>query len=65
VEKLLLKPAEVAEVLGVARTRAYELIGSGMLPTVRVGSAVRVPADALRRWVEENTAQGGATVGSA
>jgi excisionase family DNA binding protein len=57
-EKLLLKPAEVAELLGVARTRAYELIGSGKLPTVTVGSSVRVPAEALRRWVEENTSQG-------
>lgn len=54
-ERLLLKPAEVAEVLGVARTRAYELIGSGTLPTVSVGSSIRVPEEALRRWVRENT----------
>lgn len=57
-EKLLLKPAEVAEVLGIGRSRAYQLIGSGRLPTVVVGSSVRVPADALNRWIEEHTRPG-------
>ena len=59
IEKLLLKPAEVAELLGIGRTRAYELISCGQLPTVSVGSSVRVPAEALREWVRENTARSG------
>jgi len=50
-ERLLLKPSEVAEVLGIGRTTAYELIRSGRLPTVRLGSSIRVPADALRLWI--------------
>ena len=52
-EKLLLKPSEVAEALGVGRTTAYALIRAGALPSVQVGGSVRVPAEALRRWVEK------------
>jgi excisionase family DNA binding protein len=54
-ERILLKPAEVAEMLGVGRTKAYELINSGRLPTVVVGTSIRVPVEALERWVRENT----------
>ena len=50
-EKLLLRPAEAAEVLGVGRSKLYALLARGALPSVRVGHSVRVPADALRKWV--------------
>ena len=51
-EKLLLKPAEAAEALGVGRSKMYELLSSGLVPSMKVGGSVRVPAEALRRWVE-------------
>lgn len=54
-DRLLLRPMEVAEVLGIGRSRAYELIREGQLPTVRLGRSVRVPADRLREWIEANT----------
>ena len=57
-ERILLRPSEVAEALGVGRTTAYQLIRSGLLPTIRVGTSVRVPAEALRRWVTEAAEQG-------
>ena len=50
-EKLLLKPDEVANVLGLGRTRVYTMLGTGSLPCIRIGSSVRVPADDLREWV--------------
>ena len=52
-ERLLLRPAEVAELLGVSRSRVYELIASRALPSVRVGLTRRVPVEALRRWIEQ------------
>jgi excisionase family DNA binding protein len=50
-DKLLLRPTEVAEILGIGRSKAYELIGAGTVPSMRIGSSVRVPAEALRAWV--------------
>jgi excisionase family DNA binding protein len=51
-ERLLLRPVEVAELLGIGRSRAYELIGSGVVPAIRIGSSVRVPVDSLKAWVD-------------
>ncbi len=50
-EKLLIRPKEVAEVLGLGRTKIYELIASGIIPSVRIGRSVRVPAEELRTWI--------------
>jgi excisionase family DNA binding protein len=52
-EKILLKPLEVAEAIGVSRSRVYDLIGRGELPSIRVGGVVRVPVQALRDWVSD------------
>jgi excisionase family DNA binding protein len=52
-ERLLYKPAEVGEAIGVSRAKAYELIADGTIPHVKVGSSIRVPVDALRAWVTQ------------
>jgi excisionase family DNA binding protein len=52
-QKLLLRPAEVAEQIGMGKSKTYELIASGVIPSVRIGKSVRVSADQLRRWVEQ------------
>jgi excisionase family DNA binding protein len=52
--RLLLRPAEVADALGLGRTKVYTLLAQGDLPSVRIGGAVRVPVDALRLWVERH-----------
>jgi excisionase family DNA binding protein len=51
VDRLLLRPTEAAEVLGLGRSKVYEMLGRGELPQVRVGGSVRVPIEALREWV--------------
>lgn len=51
-EKLLLRPAEVIETTGLSRSTIYALIASGVIPSIRIGRSVRVPADRLREWVE-------------
>jgi excisionase family DNA binding protein len=37
----------------VSRSKIYELLASGDLPSVRIGASVRVPVDALRAWIAE------------
>ena len=58
IERLLYRPAAAADAIGVSRSRIYELIASGEVPSVRVGRTLRVPVDALRRWVEQQVAEG-------
>ena len=53
---MLLTVRDVEAELQLGRTRTYELLRSGSIPVVRVGRALRVPRDALRRWVDEQTA---------
>jgi excisionase family DNA binding protein len=48
-----LKVPEVAEVLRIARSRAYELVGSGEIPSVRISRSLRVSRKELDRWLEE------------
>jgi excisionase family DNA binding protein len=52
--KVWLKVPEAAELLGINRTRAYELIASGDLPAVRVGErSIRVNRAELERFLLE------------
>lgn len=55
-ERLLLRPEEAADLLGVSRAQAYRLIAAGELPYVRLGHRIRVPVEALRRVIEEKIA---------
>jgi excisionase family DNA binding protein len=50
-DKLLLRPVEAAELIGIGRSKMYELLGTGELPSVRIGGSVRVPLDELRAWI--------------
>ena len=51
----LLKIEETAKVLGIGRSKAYEMVRRRELPIVRIGGSVRVPATELRRWIEQKT----------
>jgi len=50
----LLKPARVAEILGVSKTQVYRLM-QGELPAVRFGGAtVRVRQADLERYIDQH-----------
>jgi excisionase family DNA binding protein len=51
-EQLLLRIPDAAARLGIGRSTFYELLRRREISTVRIGRAVRVPAAALRAWVE-------------
>jgi len=54
-QQLLLRPTEVAEMLGLSRSKIFELLAAGELPVVRIGRATRVAREELERWVAEQT----------
>lgn len=61
-EPMVLRPAQVGEVLGVSRSKAYELISAGVIPSIRIGGSVRVPLDSLKAWIEAQTDDGARSV---
>lgn len=55
-EPWLLGNRDVARLLGIGRTKAFQLIASGDLPVVRIGRCVRVPRTALELWITAQSA---------
>jgi excisionase family DNA binding protein len=51
VERLMFRPIEAADAIGVSRSKIYELISAGEIPSVTVGKSVRVPVAALNEWI--------------
>ena len=52
-EKLALRVEEACKLVGIGKTKGYELCATGQWPTIRIGRAVRVPMDGLKRWMDE------------
>lgn len=53
----LLTVPEAAELLRIGLNRAYQLCRARPIPTIVIGHSVRVPREALERWI----ASGGQT----
>jgi len=53
--KLLLTAEEAAEVIGVGRTKVYELLRVGQIPSVRIGRCRRIPLRAVHDYVNRLT----------
>jgi excisionase family DNA binding protein len=51
-EKLAVKPARAALLLDMSRSKVYELVAAGVLPSIRLGGGIRIPIEALRRLIE-------------
>ena len=52
----LLRPIEVQARLGLGRTKVYEMLAAGVLPSVELGPRChRVPENALDEWIRLNT----------
>ena len=52
----LMTMEQVATILNVKTSRAYELARTGLLPTVRLGRQVRVDENRLLAWIESGGA---------
>lgn len=56
-EPLLLRAEEVANLLGLGRTKIFQMLAAGELPALRIGRCVRVPRADLEAWVRSRTAR--------
>jgi excisionase family DNA binding protein len=54
-ERVMLKPADIAPLLGVTTGRVYQLISSGVLPATRIGRSVRIPRDLWIAWLKRQS----------
>ena len=50
---LLLRPEEVARRCNLSRTKVYELIKRGDLPSIRIGRCRRIPVVELEAWIAQ------------
>ncbi|RQD68655.1 MAG: DNA-binding protein [Tindallia sp. MSAO_Bac2] len=46
---------EVAEVLGISRTGAYEVVKSEGFPCLKVGRRLLIPRDQFINWIERKS----------
>ena len=44
--------------LGIGRTKAYELVNSGAIQSIKVGSAIRIPKKSLLDYVDHGMYNG-------
>ena len=51
--RILLRVGEAAERLSVSRSKAYQLVQSGEIPSIRLGRSLRVPVEALAEVIEK------------
>ena len=56
--QLLLRVPEAARALGIGRSMTYELIAAGEIEVIHIGTVIRVPVDALTRFIEANSRAG-------
>ncbi|MEU8386216.1 helix-turn-helix domain-containing protein [Streptosporangium sp. NPDC048865] len=49
--KLLVSAGEASEMLGIGKTKIYELMASGELRSVKIGRSRRTPVEALTAFV--------------
>ena len=52
-QPLLLNVPQVAKLLGLSRTKVYELIATEGLPVLKFGRAVRVSFKSLQQWLDQ------------
>jgi excisionase family DNA binding protein len=48
---LLLTVSKAAELLSIGKSRCYELLAAGRLPSVRLGSSRRIPLETLMEFI--------------
>ena len=55
--RFLLRPREGYEVFGVSRSKAYESIAAGVIPSIDLAGVKRVPVDGLRELIARELAE--------
>ena len=55
---LLLNAKQLAELMGVSISTAYELMREEGFPTLKIGKRIVVPKEELRAWISEQVKGG-------
>lgn len=50
---IMLNADQLAQVLGISRAGAYQLMHAKDFPTIRIGKRMVVPKEKLIRWLDE------------
>ena len=56
-QKLLLSIPEAGRMLGISRSKCYDLLRSGHLPSVYIGRSRRIRVKDLERFIDQGGAQ--------
>ena len=54
-EKIVYSVQEVAELLGISRSYAYELVKEKRIPVLDFGKRKVIPRTLLEEWIKNNT----------
>jgi excisionase family DNA binding protein len=54
---LMLSVPDVADVLGIGRANAYELVRSEGFPAIKIGNRIIVPKDEFISWIKRQTTE--------
>lgn len=57
-EKLTMSVEEMAQVVGISKPKAYELVHQEGFPVVRIGRRMVIPKEGLTKWLESQMAMG-------
>src|SRR5438067_13214283 len=52
---LLLNAVEAGRLLSISRAKVLDLAARGQMPSMRIGSSVRIPRDSLQKWIVVRT----------
>lgn len=56
--RLLVSTVDVASLLDLSYFTTSKMIREGQLPSIKIGTNIRVPLRALEEWIERNTEGG-------
>ena len=53
VDREMLRPADVAALMGVTTGRVYQMIEAGVIPAIRNGRSITIPRRAWEIWLTQ------------
>lgn len=59
-ERLSLSIEDAARLVGISRSKAYQLVNDGTWPYVQIGASKRISRRALEDWLDANAVRKGA-----
>ena len=55
---MMISVSQVAKVLGISRTRSYELVNEKGFPKIKIGTRIVVPKDEFKLWIKKEIKKG-------